>query len=233
LFTGLVEAVGRVRSWEKRAQGGKLTVEAPFRDLALGESISVSGACLTVTKIHSFGFDADVSSETERLTTLGELAPGARVNLERATQAHGRLGGHVVLGHVDAMGKVERRARSGEAIETAFRVGRELAPFVAAKGSIAIEGVSLTVNSVADDAEGTVFTVMLIPHTLGATTLDALAPGDPVNIEVDVLARYVRRQLALSAAGVGPYRDAHDAERASSCGDDERLLSALERGGYV
>jgi riboflavin synthase len=234
VFTGLVEAVGRVRSWEKRPEGGKLTVEAPFEELVLGESISVSGACLTVTKIHRsmpgrfWGFEADVSAETQRLTTVGALRSGSRVNLERATQAHGRLGGHIVLGHVDATGKVERRHSVGDAVEVAFRLSKDLAPFVATKGSIAIEGVSLTLNSVTDDGAGVVVTVMLVPHTLGATTLDALSVGDSVNVEVDVLARYVARQLALVDGAARPYREGHDSERPASS-DDERLASAHPR----
>jgi riboflavin synthase len=232
LFTGLVEAVGRVRSWDERPEGGKLTVEAPFEGLALGESISVSGACLTVTRAHHGAFDADVSAETRRLTTLGALKPGSRVNLERATQPSSRLGGHIVTGHVDATGKVERRASVGDAIDIAFRLPRDLAPFVATKGSIAIEGVSLTLNSVVDDAAsseggGVVVAVMLIPHTLGATTLDGLRVGDAVNVEVDVLARYVARQLAVAAGG--PYRDAHGVDRSN----DQRIAAALKRSGYV
>ena len=223
MFTGLVEALGTVRSWQGGGVGGKLTIAAPFEALELGESISVSGVCLTVTHIHSFGFDADVSQETEKLTTIGRLKPGSRVNLERATQAHGRLGGHVVLGHVDGIGRVEVKKGVGEATEVSFRLEKELAPFVANKGSIAIDGVSLTLNSVADDERGVVVTVMLIPHTLSATTLQDLAAGTQVNVEVDVLARYVRRQLDLAKSPEGPYRVGHD---------DERLLGALKRSGF-
>jgi len=233
VFTGLVEARGTVRSWDKRHDGAKVTVAAPFTDLVLGESISVSGACLTVTRIHRDAFDADLSAETLKLTTLGQLPVGARVNLERSTRADGRLGGHVVLGHVDGVGRAEKKSRVGDAFEVSFRVGPELGRFVATKGSIAIDGVSLTVNGVTDDASGSLVTVMLIPHTLSATTLEDLAVGTPVNVEVDVLARYVQRALAfethLPDGAARPYRAPHDDPAAR----DARILESLKRSGHA
>jgi riboflavin synthase len=183
--------------------------------LVLGESVSVDGVCLTVDAISPDGFEADASAETLARTTLGALPPGAPVNLERAMRAGDRFGGHVVGGHVDAVGEVVARRPVGEAVEVAFRVPRALAPLFATKGSVAVNGVSLTVNGVS--AEG--FDVTLIPATQRATGLAALPVGARVNVEVDVLARYVARQLAL---GTGP-----------TGSDDDAWRERLARGGYV
>jgi riboflavin synthase len=225
VFTGLVEAVGTLARLDRRGTSALAVVEGPFDPadpLVLGESVSVSGVCLTVARVVPCGFEADVSQETLAKTSLGRLAVPARVNLERATKLGGRMGGHLVLGHVDATGTVTEVAPSGEATRMELEAPAELARLVAPKGSIAVDGTSLTVNSVRDLAGGAVrFTVMLVPHTLGATTLSDLRPSSTVNLEVDVFARYVERQLTLLGKG-------HEHDDAS----DDRLLEKLRRAGY-
>lgn len=182
MFTGIVQAVGRI------VRTNPLEIDAAglgLADVAVGDSICVQGVCLTVTAIRPRGFTADVSAETLRVTT-GLERPGA-VNLEKSLALGGKLGGHLVTGHVDGVGEVLRRAGSVVAV----RVPQPLAKYVAAKGSICIDGVSLTVNRVDGDS----FDVNLIPHTLEVTTLSRLAPGVRVNLEVDLIARYVERML--------------------------------------
>jgi len=182
MFTGIVQAVGKiVRLRPLEIECGPLDLS----DVAVGDSISVQGVCLTVTALTSRGFTADVSEETLRLTA-GLDRPGA-VNLEKSLALGERLGGHLVTGHVDGVGEVVRR--QGGVI--AFRPPPELARFIAKKGSICVDGVSLTVNAV----EGSVFEVNLIPHTLEVTTLSRLQPGSRVNLEVDLVARYLERLL--------------------------------------
>lgn len=195
MFTGLVQSVGRVAAVEPHDGGKRLVVAFdadPAEPLVLGESIAVAGTCLTVAALTDTGFVADVSGETLRLTTLGERAVGDGVNLERALRAGDRLGGHLVSGHVDGIGAVRGIGADGLSRVYRFAVPAVLQRFVAVKGSIAVDGVSLTVNSVDDDG----FSVNLIPHTLAHTTLGALAAGARVNIEVDPVARYVERLLA-------------------------------------
>jgi len=185
MFTGIVQAVGRilrVRPLEIEARGLELG------DVAVGDSICVQGVCLTVTALTARGFTADVSDETLRVTT-GLDRPG-EVNLEKSLALGGKLGGHLVTGHVDGVGEVSAR----NATLVAFRVPAPLRKYVAAKGSICVDGVSLTVNRV----DGDLFEVNLIPHTLEATTLARLAPGVRVNLEVDLIARYVERVLSES-----------------------------------
>ncbi|HZO00978.1 MAG TPA: riboflavin synthase [Burkholderiales bacterium] len=185
MFTGIVQAVGRiVRANPFEIDAGSLDLAG----LAVGDSICVQGVCLTVTALRSRGFTADVSAETLRVTT-GLDRPGA-VNLEKALALGDKLGGHLVAGHVDGVGEVT--ARSGGVV--AFRLPRPLAKYVASKGSICVDGVSLTVNQV----EGDGFEVNLIAHTLEATTLSRLEPGVKVNLEVDLIARYVERLLSTS-----------------------------------
>jgi riboflavin synthase len=182
MFTGIVQAVGRI------VRTGPLEVDAGALDLAgvaVGDSICVQGACLTVTSITSRGFTADVSAETLRVTH-GLDRPGP-VNLEKSLTVGDKLGGHLVSGHVDGVGEVTARKEG----VVAFRVPKNLSRYVAAKGSVTVDGVSLTVNRV----DGDVFEVNLIPHTLEATTLGRLAPGVRVNLEVDLLARYVARLM--------------------------------------
>jgi riboflavin synthase len=192
MFTGIVMAVGRIAEVSDTEGGVRLRILAgglPLEDVALGDSVAVSGVCLTVISRSENAFDVDVSRETLACTTGLEL--GARVNLEKALRLSDRLGGHLVSGHVDGRGVVERFEAAGDNKLLAIRLPRELARYVARKGSVAVDGVSLTVNDVKDER----FTVNLIPHTLTHTNLDRLHPGADVNLEIDLLARYAERLL--------------------------------------
>jgi riboflavin synthase len=197
LFTGIIQAMGWVR--ELRPKGGdvEMMVNTGTLDLstaAIGDSIAVSGACLTVTRLEAGGFAADVSRETLDKTTLGSLRPGSRVNLEPALRAGQSLGGHYVTGHVDGTARVVRVTEDARSWRVRFEVPGGLARYLAPKGSATIDGVSLTINEV----EGRQFGVNLIPHTREVTTLGELAPGTAVNLEVDIIARYVERLVAES-----------------------------------
>lgn len=203
MFTGIVEELGTVRAIDfpgVDADGADavLTVAGPLAtsDARPGDSIAVDGVCLTVTTVVDGAFTAEVMPETLRRTTLGGLAAGDLVNLERALPVHGRLGGHVMQGHVDGVATLVRRTPGPRWDELEFAAPAALTRYVAEKGSIALSGVSLTVTWVADEGLG----VSLIPTTLAATTLGGLAPGGAVNVEVDVLAKYVERLLATSRA---------------------------------
>jgi riboflavin synthase len=236
MFTGLVETIGHLRH---RAGGpvARALFEASLGKLDLGESIAVNGVCLTVDRIVPSGFEADVSPESLARTTLGGLQVGAPVHLERATPLGGRMGGHVVLGHVDGIGRVTELSPRGDAMRLEVQVGGYLAPYLAEKGSICIDGVSLTINRVVDrfDARSSsvLFEVMLVPHTLSRTLLGNLRAGQGVNIEVDVLARYVARQLALGVnKGWGESSGGTDEQPHDESGD-ERLLEKLRAGGFV
>jgi len=195
VFTGIVEELGAVESMEDQGDAVRLTVRGPLvvDDAALGDSIAVNGVCLTVAERRGETFTADVMRETLLKTGLGALAPGTRVNLERAVTAATRLGGHIVQGHVDDTGTVSSRTPSEhwEVVEITFP--ERLAPYLVEKGSVTVDGISLTVVAV-DDARGT-FAVSLIPETLARTTLGFRQPGDAVNLEVDVIAKYVERML--------------------------------------
>jgi len=195
VFTGIVEELGAVESMEDQGDAVRLTVRGPLvvDDAALGDSIAVNGVCLTVAERRGETFTADVMRETLLKTGLGALAPGTRVNLERAVTAATRLGGHIVQGHVDDTGTVSSRTPSEhwEVVEVTFP--ERLAPYLVEKGSVTVDGISLTVVAV-DDARGT-FAVSLIPETLARTTLGFRQPGDAVNLEVDVIAKYVERML--------------------------------------
>ncbi len=196
MFTGIIQAVGKVETLTP--QGGDLriafdTAALPLQDVKVGDSIAVSGCCLTVVAKRERGFDADVSRETLSLTTLGELKPGSGVNLERSLALVTPLGGHLVIGHVDGLGTVKSRRDEGRSVRFDIQVPQALKRYVAHKGSICVDGVSLTVNSVEDD----VFDVNIIPHTLAHTTFGGYQPGSKVNLEADVLARYVERILAV------------------------------------
>lgn len=197
MFTGIVQAVGRVAALEPAGDGRRMTIESPeleLGDVAVGDSIAVAGTCLTAVTVATDRWQADVSPETLRCTTLGGLRPGDPVNLEKALLPTTRLGGHLVSGHIDGTARVRERADDGEGARLWLEVPQALARYVAVKGSICVDGVSLTVNSVA----GAAFLVYLIPHTLAQTTLSALGPGAAVNIEVDLLARYVERLVNAS-----------------------------------
>jgi riboflavin synthase len=189
VFSGIIQTTGRLERRAMRDGGARLTLASrrPLARLALGESIAVNGACLTVTARDGRRFTADASPETLRRTTLGTLELGARVNLERALRAGDRIGGHVVQGHVDGVGRLERIRSDRQWFLYRFRAPAALAPYLVEKGSIAIDGVSLTVFA----CRGPSFTVALIPHTLAETTLAGLEPGDRVNLEADVLLKYI------------------------------------------
>jgi riboflavin synthase len=196
VFTGLVAGTGKLLSRERRGPGFRLAIGTSglsgFAALELGESIAVSGACLTVIAQTPQGFDADVSIETAEKTTLGRLPLGAEVNLERSLRVGDRLGGHWVSGHVDGVGRIAGVDPQGESWLVRVTMPEELRRFVAPKGSVALDGVSLTVNEV----EGSVFSVNLIPHSLAVTTFGHRQKDDSVNFEVDMVARYVARLMA-------------------------------------
>jgi riboflavin synthase len=189
MFTGIVEAVGRVAALD----GGRLLVDAPGlpEGTAVGDSVSVSGVCLTVTDLEGGRLAFDLADETLRRTTLGALAPGAPVNLERAATLATRLGGHLVQGHVDGVGRVREVAAADTGREVVVEVPDGLSRYAVEKGSVTVDGVSLTVAALEDGG----FRVALIPHTLEATTLGERAEGDAVNLEMDVLAKYVERLM--------------------------------------
>jgi len=219
MFTGLIEAIGKLVARTSRGPGARLIIAAPFSGgpLALGESISVNGVCLTVDTITKDGFEADASAETLAKTTLGSLSIGtSRVNLERALRLDARLGGHIVSGHVDGVGALVSRAPMGDAERLVFRAPSELLRFIAPKGSIAVDGVSLTVN----DVERDMFTVAIIPRTKKETQLGDVPSEGPVNLEIDLLARYVLRLLE-----VAPEKSPRE--------KDASLLELLKKNGYV
>ena len=195
MFTGLIEGVGEVRALEPRGGDLRLRIGVgtlPFDGVALGESIAVSGVCLTVVEFDADSFAADASTETLALTTLGALSVGHAVNLERAMRPTDRLGGYLVSGHVDGLGRVLSVHDDARAQRWRFAAPAALLKYIAVKGSICVDGVSLTVNAV--DGEG--FEVALIPHTVSHTAFSTTQVGDAVNLEVDLVARYVERLLA-------------------------------------
>lgn len=199
MFTGIIEAVGSLRSMEEQGGDRRLVIDYGDLDLAdaiLGESIAVNGVCLTVVEMDSQSFAADVSGETLSRTTLGAFEPGTRLNLERAMTPSTRLGGHLVSGHIDGVGTLEERQNDGRSVRFVVRAPQELARYIAEKGSICIDGISLTVNSVDNEC----FTINIVPHTLEKTTLGHARVGQPVNLEVDIIARYLERLLLGKAA---------------------------------
>lgn len=193
MFTGIIETTGRVERVTSQGGGARLTLAADrvLPRLALGESIAVNGACLTVTSGSGRRFTVDVSPETLRRTTIGALARGARVNLERALRVGDRLGGHIVQGHVDGVGKLDAITPDGDWVLYRFRAPKPIWPYLVEKGSIAVEGVSLTVFRCQDGR----FQVALIPHTLRQTTLADRVPGNRVNLEADVLLKHIEALL--------------------------------------
>ncbi|MBI3571035.1 MAG: riboflavin synthase [Gammaproteobacteria bacterium] len=234
MFTGIIQAIGKISVLERRGGDARLRVAAGGLDMAdvkLGDSIAVSGVCLTAIELSAKDFAADVSGETLSRTTLGGMKPGAAVNLEKALLPTTRLGGHLVSGHVDGVGKVLDHRQDARSVRFRIAVPRELGKYIAEKGSVCINGVSLTVNAVHDSrdgggttsgkkeverrreqpprathgavADGAEFEVNIVPHTLAETTLGELAPGHTVNIEVDLLARYLERLLQGQDAAVG------------------------------
>ncbi len=194
MFTGIIEAVGKVAAKQPKGLDIRLyitTGKLDLRDVKLGDSIAVSGVCLTATDLPGDGFWADVSRETLDRTVLGGLAPGATVNLERALTPTTRLGGHLVSGHVDGIGVVTEFRQEGRSWRLQIQAPDKLARYIAEKGSICVDGVSLTVNGV----DGALFDLNIVPHTLQETTLAEHQPGRRVNLEVDIIARYLERLL--------------------------------------
>ena len=195
MFTGIVEEMGIIRAIEGRSGNQRTTLDAGvvMSDIRIGDSISLAGVCHTVVGFDSQGFWVESVSETLQRTTLGRLKVGSRVNLERSMRMGDRLGGHLVAGHVDCVGKVAGRKDSTGSSVFMIEMSQELAPYVAEKGSVAVDGISLTVVSVGDRE----FTVAIIPHTMEVTTISSLRPGDNVNLEADMVARYLERLVSV------------------------------------
>ncbi|MHB1810071.1 MAG: riboflavin synthase [Solirubrobacteraceae bacterium] len=201
MFTGLIEAIGEVTATESRDGGARIAVASQLAaELVSGDSISVNGVCLTATAADGSGFRADAMAETLRRSSLSELKAGARVNLELPLRVGDRLGGHIVQGHVDGVAMLVGVEQEGSSRTLRFEADPELTRLLAPKGSIALDGVSLTLSGLGEPGSGT-FAVSLIPETLERTTLGALASGDRVNVELDVLAKHVERLIATTLEG--------------------------------
>jgi riboflavin synthase len=199
MFTGIIQAVGNIASLDQRGGDMRLGIDCghlPMADVNLGDSIAVSGVCLTVIETMARGFHADVSGETLRRTILGSLAMNDAVNLEKALTLQTRLGGHLVSGHVDGFGTITARREDSRSVQFSVQAPDELARYIATKGSVCVDGVSLTVNTV----KGAVFELNIVPHTLAETTLRDYKVGRQVNLEVDLVARYLERLLLGDAA---------------------------------
>ncbi len=209
MFTGIIQAIGSVAGIETHGGDARLRIntgELDMADVQLGDSIAVNGVCLTAIEHGASGFLADVSGETLAHTTLGTLRAGERVNLEKALTPQARIGGHLVSGHVDGVGEVLERSSAARSVRFRIQSPAALAKYIAAKGSICVDGVSLTVNAV----QGPVFDLNIVPHTLQATTLDSLHSGSRVNLEVDLVARYLERLLLGEHAAVPGSRVTHE-----------------------
>jgi riboflavin synthase len=195
MFTGIVELLGRVAAWTSSPDGGRRLLVAGAGDqawqLGVGESVAVNGVCLTVVAREADRLAFDLAEETQRVTTLGELSPGDPVNLERPLRLDGRVGGHLVLGHVDAVGRVSTVTPEGAGRRLTVEVPADLRPLLVPKGSVTVDGVSLTVAGLSTES----FAVALVPHTLAVTTLGVRGPGSRVNLEMDVIGKYVRELL--------------------------------------
>jgi riboflavin synthase len=199
MFTGIVQSTGQIVGWKRRGNDARMRIEAAelnSSQIEVGDSIAVSGVCLTVTSIEHDSLHTDISAETLKRSTLGGLTTGSEVNLELALTATSRMGGHIVSGHVDGVGEVIARETVGESTRIMVAAPQGLARYIAEKGSICVDGVSLTVNYVS----GARFQVNIIPHTLKVTTIKRYAAGTPVNLEVDLIARYLERLLLGSQA---------------------------------
>ena len=209
MFTGIIQAQGTISAIEKTGGDVRLSVRStglPFSSYEIGESIAVNGACLTATALRNDGFDTDVSVETLTVTALANLAVGASVNLEPSLGLGDRLGGHLVSGHVDCVGTIVSVSNDARSIRLGVEIPAEFARYVARKGSVCVDGVSLTINEVS----GNTFDLNIIPHTAETTTIGDYAVGSTVNIEVDLLARYVERLLAKDQSGMSmEFLEAH------------------------
>ena len=202
MFTGLIEDLGTLRDIRTGGDQSELTVETalPMAELKVGESIAINGVCLTVTRFSAGAFSADISPETLKRTTLGRLSSGARVNLERALRLSDRLGGHLVTGHVDGLARIVERRQDGNAWLFRYQCDAALCGMLVDKGSVAVDGISLTVNHAGDDS----FSLAVIPHTLAMTTLQEGKVGADVNIETDLIGKYVARFLHQDRHGKVP-----------------------------
>jgi len=201
MFTGIVKAIGTVTAVERRGGDVRLRIEStdlPWTEFEPGESIAVNGVCLTAVTLYDNGFETDVSVETLDVTSIGQLAAGSRVNLEPALRVGERLGGHLVSGHVDCLGKVSSRSADARSIRMEIEIPDNYSRYVAKKGSICVDGVSLTINEVS----GNGFKLNIIPHTAEHTIMGGYKTGSVVNIEVDLLARYLERMLGCDADGL-------------------------------
>ncbi len=217
MFTGIIQAVGSIASLEQRGGDLRLGIQTgklPLEDVVLGDSIAVSGVCLTVVELAGSRFFADVSGETLRRTILADLGIGDPVNLEKALTLATRLGGHLVSGHVDGLGNVTARRQDGRSVQFTIQAPDELAHYIAVKGSICVDGVSLTVNNVS----GASFELNIVPHTLEETTLHGFHAGRRVNLEVDLIARYLERLLLGDAAAEPGAGSGLTRELLESCG---------------
>ena len=204
MFTGIIKAKGTIEAMQRRGGDVRMTVSSPdmpWSDYEIGESIAVNGVCLTAVALHDDGFDTDVSVETLDVTALSGIGQGSRVNLEPAMSVGDRLGGHIVSGHVDCTGKVVDMHEDARSIRFGFEIPQDYARYVAKKGSVCIDGVSLTINEVS----GNRFEVNIIPHTAEVTTIGDYQVGTVVNIEVDLLARYLERLLSKDGDGISLY----------------------------
>ncbi len=199
MFTGIIEAIGTLQAMEQKNGDARVTIQTgslSLADVQLGDSIAMNGVCLTVVKLLDRSFSADVSAETLTLTTLANLKIGDAVNLEKALTPTTRLGGHLVSGHVDGVGKIVSRQNDARSVRFSIKAPNELAKYIAKKGSICVDGTSLTVNEV----NGAVFELNIVPHTLKETTMSRFQVGTRINLEVDLLARYLERLLQGDAA---------------------------------
>ena len=217
MFTGIIQAVGNIASLDQRGGDVRLAIDSgklPMLDVGLGDSIAVSGVCLTVIEKSASGFCADVSGETLRRTMIGSLGVNDAVNLEKALTLETRLGGHLVSGHVDGIGTVTGRKEDSRSVQFTIEAPAELARYIAVKGSICVDGVSLTVNAV----DGAAFELNIVPHTLSETTLHEYRAGRQVNLEVDLVARYLERLLLGEAAAQPGSKGQITRELLESCG---------------
>ncbi len=201
MFTGIIKAKGSITAMQQQGGDVRMTVSSdglPWSDFEIGESISVNGVCLTAVALHDNGFDTDVSVETLDVTALGDLTTGSDVNLEPALGVGERLGGHLVSGHVDCVGSVTSRSADARSIRLTIEIPAEYSRYIAKKGSVCVDGVSLTINEVS----GNTFESNIIPHTADTTIIDGYAVGTAVNVEVDMLARYIERLLGKDDDGI-------------------------------
>lgn len=207
MFTGIIQSIGKIISIQSGSVDVRLSVDVgqmPFTDVEMGESISINGACMTVVAFDQRSFSVDVSKESLKMTTLGKLSSGSPVNLERALTLSDRLGGHLVSGHVDGVGEITQRVEEGKSTRFGVRVPEELGKYIAHKGSVCIDGASLTVN----DIDGHEFSLQIIPHTQQETIFSEYSIGSEVNIEVDIIARYLERLLMAGEKPQGITKEA-------------------------